>query len=40
MTPAEHDATGKCNTGDCAYDEPVDLPGNLETILSVMAKHF
>ena len=40
ITPSEQDRLGKCNLGDCAYDEPEDLPGNLDTILSMMEKHF
>lgn len=40
LTNAEQKQTGKCNVADCVYDEPEDLPGNLDTILSMMAKHF
>ena len=40
ITPNEQNSLGKCNLGDCAYDEPEDLPGNLDTILSMMEKHF
>ena len=40
LTAAQQELIGKCDTGDCAYDEPEDLPGNLGTILSMMEKHF
>ena len=40
MTHAQHEEVGKCNTGDCAYDEPDELWGNLETILTMMEQHF
>lgn len=40
MTQAENDRIGKCNVADCAYDEPADLRGNLDTILSIMKNHF
>lgn len=40
LTAAQQDLIGKCDTGDCAYDEPEDLPGNLDTILAMMEKHF
>lgn len=40
LTPAQHDEVGKCNMGDCAYDTPDDLWGNLDTILTMMEKHF
>lgn len=40
ITCSDQDRLGKCNLGDCAYDEPADLPGNLDTILSMMEKHF
>lgn len=40
MTQQDNDRIGKSNVGDCAYDEPADLPGNLDTILSMMEKHF
>lgn len=40
LTKEEQRGTGKCNVGDCVYDEPEDLPGNLDTILAMMEKHF
>ena len=40
ITELEREALGKCNMGDCAYDEPEDLRGNLDTILAMMEKHF
>ena len=40
MTAEENDRIGKCNVADCAYDEPDDLRGNLDTILSIMKNHF
>lgn len=40
LTEAERERTGKCNIGDCVYDEPADLRGNLDTILSMMESHF
>lgn len=40
ITPAQQEELGKCDLGDCAYDEPEDLRGNLDTILSMMEKHF
>ena len=30
----------KCNIADCVYDEPADLPRNLDTILSMMEGRF
>lgn len=30
----------KLSYGDCVYEEPDDLPGNLDTILGMMEKHF
>ena len=40
MTEQEKQQAEKCSYGDCVYDEPEDLPGNLDTILSIMEKHF
>ena len=40
LTDEMKEAAGRCNMGDCAYDEPEDLWGNLDTILSMMEKHF
>ena len=40
MTEQEKKQAEKCSYGDCVYDEPEDLPGNLNTILSMMEKHF
>ena len=40
ITDAQREAMGKCNMGDCAYDTPEDLWRNLDTILSMMEKHF
>ena len=40
MTEAQKAAAGKCNMGDCIYDEPEDLWSNLDTILVMMEKHF
>lgn len=40
LTDGQKEEVGKCNMGDCAYDEPGDLWGNLDTILSMMEKHF
>lgn len=40
LTDSERETLGKCDMGDCAYDEPDDLWGNLDTILSMMEKHF
>ena len=40
MTETQKEAAGKCNLADCVYDEPEDLPGNLDTILAMMEKHF
>ena len=40
MTQQDNDRIGKSNVGDCVYDEPEDLPGNLDTILAMMEKHF
>ena len=40
ISRSDQDRVGKCNLGDCAYDEPEDLIGNLDTILSMMEKHF
>ena len=37
---SQKEAVGKCNMGDCAYDEPEDLWSNLDTILTMMEKHF
>ena len=40
MTEQEIRQAEQYSYGDCVYDEPEDLPGNLETILSMMEKHF
>ena len=40
MTEQEIRQAGVISYGDCVYDEPGDLWGNLETILSMMEKHF
>ena len=40
LTQAQRDMAGKCDMGDCAYDEPGDLWSNLDTILAMMEKHF
>lgn len=40
MTEQEIRQAEKCSYGDCVYDEPEDLPGNLDTILAMMEKHF
>ena len=40
MTEQEKKQAEKCSYGDCVYDEPEDLPGNLDTILSMLEKHF
>ena len=40
MTEQEKRQAEKSSYGDCVYDEPEDLPGNLDTILSMMEKHF
>ena len=40
MTEEERKQTEGCSYGDCVYDEPEDLPGNLATILAMMEKHF
>ena len=40
MTEQEKEQTNNCSYGDCVYDEPEDLPGNLDTILAMMEKHF
>ena len=40
ISDSRKEALGKCNLGDCAYDTPDDLWGNLETILTMMEKHF
>lgn len=37
---SQKEAVGKCDMGDCAYDTSDDLWGNLETILTMMEKHF
>ena len=36
----QRQAAGKCNMGDCVYDEPDELWSNLDTILAMMEKHF
>ena len=40
MTEQEIRQAEGCSYGDCVYDEPEDLPGNLETILAMLEKHF
>ena len=40
MTERESEQAKNCSYGDCVYDEPGDLPGNLDTILAMMEKHF
>lgn len=40
MTEQEKKQAEKCSYGDCVYEEPEDLPGNLDTILAMMEKHF
>ena len=40
MTEQEKHQAEQCSYGDCVYEEPEDLPGNLDTILSMMEKHF
>lgn len=40
MTEQEAKQAKNCSYGDCVYEEPEDLTGNLDTILSMMAKHF
>ena len=40
MTEQEAEQAKNCSYGDCVYDEPEDLPGNLDTILGMMEKHF
>ena len=40
MTEQEIRQTEGCSYGDCVYDEPEDLPGNLDTILAMLEKHF
>lgn len=40
LSDSQKEAAGKCNMGDCAYDEPEELWSNLDTILSMMEKHF
>lgn len=40
LTEAERERMGKCNIGDCVYEEPEDFRGNLDTILAMMEKHF
>ena len=40
VSDCQKEAVGRCNMGDCAYDEPEDLWGNLDTILTMMEKHF
>ena len=40
MTEQEREQAKNCSYGDCVYEEPEDLPGNLDTILSMMQKHF
>ena len=39
MTEQESEQAKNCSYGDCVYDEPGDLPGNLDTILGMMEKH-
>ena len=40
MTEQEIKQAEGCSYGDCVYDEPEDLLGNLATILSMLEKHF
>ena len=40
MTEEERKQAEGCSYGDCVYDEPEDLPGNLATILAMLEKHF
>ena len=40
MTEQEIRQAEGCSYGDCVYDAPEDLPGNLDTILAMMEKHF
>lgn len=40
LTGQQRETVGKCDMGDCAYDTPEDLWGNLDTILAMMEKHF
>jgi hypothetical protein len=40
MTGQEIKQAEGCSYGDCVYDEPEDLPGNLATILAMLEKHF
>lgn len=40
MTEQEIRQAEGCSYGDCVYDEPEDLPGNLATILAMLEKHF
>ena len=40
MTKQEIRQAEGCSYGDCVYDEPEDLPGNLDIILSMLEKHF
>ena len=40
ISDAQKELVGTCNMGDCAYDEPEELWSNLDTILSMMEKHF
>ena len=40
MTEQEIRQAEGCSYGDCVYDEPEDLPGNLDIILSMLEKHF
>ena len=40
MTEQESEQAKNCSYGDCVYDEPGDLPGNLDTILAMLEKHF
>jgi hypothetical protein len=40
MTEEERKQTEGCSYGDCVYDEPEDLPGNLATILAMLEKLF
>ena len=40
MTEQESEQAKNCSYGDCVYEEPGDLPGNLDTILAMMEKNF
>ena len=40
MTEQEIRQAEGCSYGDCVYDAPEDLPGNLDTILAMLEKHF